>query len=40
MMKKRYENEVKMISVVIPVYKEIGCLDELIGRTLKSCEET
>lgn len=40
MMKKRYENEVKMISVVIPVYNEIGCLDELIARTLKSCEAT
>ena len=29
--------EINSLSVVIPVYNEEGCLDELIERTLKSC---
>lgn len=32
--------EVKYLSVVVPVYNEEGCLQELIDRTLKACEET
>ena len=35
---KKYE--VKYLSVVVPVYNEEGCLQELIDRTLKACEET
>ena len=32
--------KVKYLSVVVPVYNEEGCLQELIDRTLKACEET
>ena len=30
--------KVKYLSVVVPVYNEEGCLQELIDRTLKACE--
>jgi len=32
--------KVEYLSVVVPVYNEEGCLQELIDRTLKACEET
>jgi len=32
--------KVKYLSVVVPVYNEEGCIQELIDRTLKACEET
>jgi len=32
--------KVKYLSVVVPVYNEEGCLQELIDRTLKACEKT
>jgi len=32
--------KVKYFSVVVPVYNEEGCLQELIDRTLKACKET
>ncbi|MFA7183731.1 MAG: glycosyltransferase [Victivallales bacterium] len=32
--------EVNCFSVVVPVYNEEGCLQELIDRTLKACKET
>ena len=41
MSSKNLDNyKVKYISVVVPVYNEEGCLQELIDRTLKACEET
>ncbi|MDD2478762.1 MAG: glycosyltransferase [Victivallaceae bacterium] len=38
MLKKDYS--VKKVSVVVPVYNEEGCLEELIERCLKSLEQT
>ncbi|MBU8901747.1 MAG: glycosyltransferase [Victivallales bacterium] len=32
--------KVKYLSVVVPVYNEEGCLQELIDRTIKACEES
>jgi undecaprenyl-phosphate 4-deoxy-4-formamido-L-arabinose transferase len=41
MSNKNLDNyKVKYVSVVVPVYNEEGCLQELIDRTLKACEET
>ena len=41
MSSKNLDNyKVKYISVVVPVYNEEGCLQELIDRTLKACEDT
>ncbi|WP_176014722.1 glycosyltransferase [Victivallis sp. Marseille-Q1083] len=39
-MRNRRDCQIQYISVVIPVYNEIGCLAELIDRTIKSCEQT
>ena len=35
---KKYK--VNYVSVVVPVFNEEGCLQELIDRTVKACEET
>jgi undecaprenyl-phosphate 4-deoxy-4-formamido-L-arabinose transferase len=32
--------KINYFSVVVPVYNEEGCIQELIDRTLKACEET
>jgi undecaprenyl-phosphate 4-deoxy-4-formamido-L-arabinose transferase len=32
--------KVKYLSVVVPVYNEEGCIQEMIDRTLKACKET
>ena len=32
-------DKIEFVSVVVPVYNEEGCLEELIQRTLKVCRE-
>ncbi|MFA7229789.1 MAG: glycosyltransferase, partial [Victivallaceae bacterium] len=35
-----HQKKIDSISVVVPVYNEDGCLEELISRCLTSCEKT
>lgn len=34
----KHTNHVEYVSVVVPVYNEEGCLQELIDRTLKTLD--